>query len=138
MATFNFFQSIQARYSDLDAQGHVNNARFVSYIEEARFNYLTHLGLWDGASFLDLGLIVADVHVSYQAPIALWQSIRVGVRVSKLGNKSLVFEYMIEDAETHKTIATAETVMVSYDYRAHATQPIPAEWRARIEAFENR
>jgi len=64
--------------------------------------------------------------------------VRVGVRVSKLGNKSLVFEYMIEDAETHKTIATAETVMVSYDYRAHATQPIPAEWRARIEAFENR
>jgi acyl-CoA thioesterase FadM len=59
------------------------------------------------------------------------------VRVSKLGNKSLVFEYVIEDSETQKTIAAAETVMVSYDYRAHTTRPIPPEWRARIASYEN-
>ena len=55
--TFNFYHPIEVRYADLDPQGHENNARFFSYVEQARVNYVKSLGLWGGGSFLDFGFI---------------------------------------------------------------------------------
>lgn len=136
MSQFNFYLPIQIRYADLDTQWHVNNARTLVFIEQGRFSYLRHLNLWDGIDFFSLGLIVADVHISYQAPIFMEQAIRVGVRVSKMGNKSLTFEYRVEDETTGQSLATAETIMVAFDYHAHASIPVPQDWRQKISAFE--
>jgi acyl-CoA thioester hydrolase len=136
MSKYNFFIPVQVRYGDLDAQWHVNNTKFLNYIEQGRFSYILKLGLFDGKSFLDLGLIVADVHMAYLAPIALDQHIQVAVRVAKIGNKSLRFEYEIQDIDTGSTLATAETVMVSFNYHTHTSKPVPEEWRKKISAFE--
>lgn len=136
MADFRFYYPISVRYGDLDPQWHVNNARFVTYLEQARVAYVMELGLFSGESFLDFEMIVADVHVVYHRPIKLTQRVRVGVRVSRLGNKSMLFEYAIEDADTGEVAATAETVMVSYDFRADSSKPVPDEWRQRIAEFE--
>jgi acyl-CoA thioester hydrolase len=136
MIDFNFYFPIQVRYGDLDPQWHVNNAKFLTYFEQARFAYLVELRLWDGKSFLDLGLIVADVHVSYKAPITLGQMVRVGVRVQKIGTKSLTYACQIEDETTHVVLATAEIVGVSYNYHTHSTQPVPEDWRQKISQYE--
>lgn len=136
MNKFNFILPIQVRYGDLDAQWHVNNTKFLNYVEQGRFAYIMNLGLFDGKSFLDLGLIVADVHMSYQAPIELGQNIQVAVRVAHIGNKSLRFEYEIQDLDTGKPLATAETVMVSFDYHTHTSKPVSEEWRKKISVFE--
>ncbi len=105
-------------------------------LEHARFSYLMELGLFDGKSFFDLGLIVADVHLSYLAPIELEQKIRVGVRVAKIGTKSMVFEYEVVEEDTGAVLVKSETVMVAYDYHTHQSIPVPANWRERIGAFE--
>jgi acyl-CoA thioester hydrolase len=126
------------RYGDLDPQWHVNNAHFITFIEQARFAYLLEVGLFDGVSFVDLGLIVADVHIAYLAPIVLGQNIRVGVRVARIGHKSLTFEYQIEDGATNQPLATAETVMVAYDYHTHTSQPVSDGWREKIEQYESK
>lgn len=136
MDNFRFSYPIQVRYGDLDPQWHVNNARFNTYIEQARFAYLIELGLFDGKSFFDLPLIVADVHVAYLAPIALGQAIRVGVHVTRIGKKSLTFEYRIEDETTGQPLASAETVMVSYDYPTRQSTPVSAHWRQVLSAYE--
>ena len=78
MTGYSFFIPIKVRYSDLDAQWHVNHTRFLTYIEQARLEYLQHLGLFDGKSFLDLRVIIADVHVLYIEPLVLGQIVRVG------------------------------------------------------------
>jgi acyl-CoA thioester hydrolase len=116
----------------------VNNAHFVMFLEQTRFNYLTHTGLFDGKSFFDLGLIVADVHVTYRAPIDMNQKIRVGCRVSRIGNKSLTFAYQIEEEGTELVFATAESIMVAYDYHSHQSIAVPQEWRTKIAAFEGK
>jgi|GEM_PF-92190 len=138
MNSFNFYSPLQVRYGDLDPQWHVNNAHFVMFLEQARFTYLTHVGLFDGKSFFDLRLIVADVHVTYRAPIDLEQKIRVGCRVSHIGNKSLTFEYQIEEEGTGLIFATAETIMVAYDYHTHQSIQVSQEWRSKITAFEGK
>jgi len=136
MSDFHFYCPIQLRYSDLDPQWHVNNARILTFLEQARFTYITELGLFKGNNFFDLGLIVADVHVAYTAPIELGQSVRVGVRTSRIGNKSLTFEYQVEDENAHQVLAKGETVMVAYDYHTRTSMPVPAEWRQVIGKFE--
>jgi acyl-CoA thioester hydrolase len=136
MSEYKFFSPVQVRYGDLDTQWHVNNAHTVTFIEAARFDYIQAVGLFDGESFLDMGLIVADVHVVYLAPIKLTQNIRIGVRVAKIGTKSLTLEYQIEDESDGSVLTRAETVMVCFDYRKNESKPVPDEWRAKISAFE--
>ena len=95
--TFRFFHPIIVRYGDLDPQGHVNNAAFLTYLEHARVNYIRHLGLWDGKSFLKIGFILARIELDYKAPILMTDEVEVGVRTSRLGNKSLDMEYLSEN-----------------------------------------
>lgn len=136
MADFRFFHPIEVRYGDLDPQWHVNNAKFLTYFEQARISYVSHLGLWDGRSFLDIGFILASVSVNFHAPVIFRQNIRVGVRVTRLGNKSLEMSYLLEDADTGQALATGSSVMVTYDYRTQTTIPLPEDWRQKIAAFE--
>jgi acyl-CoA thioester hydrolase len=136
MSEYRFYHPIEVRYGDLDPQGHVNNARYLTYIEQARIAYVRELGLWDGKSFQDIGIILAEAHVSYKAAILWGQSIRVGVRISRLGNKSFDWSYSIEDSETRIIHATAATIQVAYDYHTTETIPIPANWREIISDYE--
>jgi acyl-CoA thioester hydrolase len=136
MTEYNFYYPIQIRYSDLDPQWHVNNSRFLSFIESARLAYIQHLNLWDGKSFMELGLIVADAHLVYLKPIQLDQNIRIGTRVTRIGNKSLDFDYQIEDADNGMVMSTATTVMVAYSYHTLSTIRVTDEWREAISTFE--
>jgi acyl-CoA thioester hydrolase len=136
VADFRFFHPIEVRYGDLDPQGHVNNAKYLTYFEQARISYITHLGLWDGASFLDVGMILADIRITFRSPVLFTQKVRVGVRTSRLGNKSLGMDYRLDDAKTSAELASGSSVQVAYDYRTAQTIPIPARWREAISAFE--
>ena len=136
MTEFKFYHPLQMRYSDLDTQWHVNNVKFVEFMEAARFAYIGAIGIWNGKSFLDLGLIVASVHINYLKPIQPNEQIRVGVRTSRLGNKSLDLEYVIEISTSHQVATTASSVMVTYDYPSQTTIPIPEKWRQIISQYE--
>lgn len=136
MSKFHYYHKIEVRYGDLDPQGHVNNAKHLTYIEQARVNYVRSIGLWDGGSFFDIGFILADVHMVYKQPILFGTSLLVGVSVSRLGNKSLSMNYSIEDEHTKTVYAIAETVQVAYDYHSQETIPIPGRWREIITNFE--
>lgn len=136
MPDFRVYTPIQVRFSDIDALWHVNNARYLTYLELARLDYVLALGIWDGKDYSNLGLIVADIHIAYRAPILLTDKVRVGIRTGQIGNKSLRLDYVIDESDTGKVFATAESVLVAFDYRQNSSIPVPAEWRARIRAFE--
>lgn len=136
MDEFRYYCPIDIRYSDLDPQWHVNHARLVSYLEQARFRYVMDLGLFDGRSFLDFEFIIADLHIAYLAPVHAGQPVRVAMRVTRLGNKSMDMVYRIENESGDEVYVTAETVMVMFDYRTQKTHPISDLWREKIAAFE--
>ena len=137
MSDFHFYHAIQVRYADLDPQGHVNNAKFLTYFEQARLAYWIQLGIFTtDQSFMELGIILADVHITYLAPVYYGQNIKVGVHVSKLGNKSMTWEQNVVDADTGRELAKGEVVVVAYDYREEKTVSIPQDWREKISMFE--
>ena len=136
MSEFRFYHPIEVRYGDLDPQQHVNNAKYLTYIEQARIAYVQTTGLWDGKSFQDIGIILAEATVSYKSPILWGQTVQVGVRVSRLGNKSFDWAYIIQDVNRKQIHATASTIQVAYNYHLSKTIPIPDDWRKIITTFE--
>lgn len=136
MGGFHFYHPIEVRYGDLDPQGHVNNARYLTYFEQARISYIQNLGLWQPGSFLNIGVILADVHVTFRSAVLFGQKIRVGARITRLGNKSMEMQYQLEDAEIGQVAAAGSSVLVAYEYTAQRSILIPDAWRAAIQAFE--
>ena len=138
MNTYRFQFPIIIRYSDLDPQWHVNNARFLSFAEQARFAYLVELGLFDGKSFWDLPLIVGDVHCRYLVPIDPGVTVMVSTGVISFGTKSLVMGTLITSEDGSVIHAEMETIMVAYDYRSKKAVPISDELKKRLEDYEGK
>jgi acyl-CoA thioester hydrolase len=137
MSDFHFYHPVEVRYGDLDPQGHVNNAKHLTYFEQGRIAYMINLGLFTkDQSFMEIGVILADVHITYHEPVYYGQDIKVGVHAVKLRNKSMTWEQNIVDADTGRELAKGEVVMVTYDYRTEKTIPIPRAWRDKIIEFE--
>jgi acyl-CoA thioester hydrolase len=136
MSAYHFSYPIEVRYGDLDPQGHVNNAKYLTYMEQARVAYIRRLGIWKGDSFLDIGIILAEARVSFHKAITLGMDVRVAVRVSKLGHKSLTMEYQLENGPGGEQLASGDSVLVAYDYRSGQTIPVPDDWRQLILELE--
>lgn len=135
---YRYSTTIPIRYGDMDTLGHVNNAKYLTYLEQSRISYIRDRGLWDG-SLSAQGLIVARIEIDYRAPISMddGQAI-VWTRVSRIGNKSfdMTQVVMVERGEHVITAAEAKSVIVVYDYTASVTAPIPDSWRTLITSFD--
>lgn len=135
---FTYYYPITIRYSDLDPQEHVNNAVYLSYLESARLGYYKEVGIWDAEKGIKTGMVVARIEIDYLAPITLGQSIQVGLRVERMGNKSLTFAFLIESVSSGKALARGISVMVAYDNQTERSIPLPEDWRRLINLFEER
>jgi acyl-CoA thioester hydrolase len=118
----------QVRFRDLDPMGHVNNAVFLTYLEQARIAFFEQQGV--SVALDDMNMIVARVEIDFRAPVRLGQAVEVAVSATRFGTKSFDLEYELTvDGET---VAEAKTVQVAYDYRRREPVAIPAEWRDRL------
>ncbi len=128
---------VEVRFSDLDAMRHVNNATYLTYIEEARIAYFNEVFKREKNN-LDYSAIVARIEMDYIQPINLGDKVEVFTRVSKIGNKSTDVEniIMIERDGNKLAAATALTKLVAYDYKKLQSIQIPDDVRRKIEVFE--
>ncbi|GIV27349.1 MAG: thioesterase [Bacteroidia bacterium] len=121
---------IQVRYIDIDMQGHVNNATFLSYIEQARVIFFNTF-LPDN-DFKKNGLIIARTEINYYEPILLNEEILCGTRIGQIGNKSFTFENIIYTPKNNSIKCFAKSVMVCYDYELNCTKEVPTEWKEKF------
>lgn len=131
MTDFEYWTDVELRYSDLDTANHVNNAIYVTYLEQARIGYfrdVMDLGLDD------LDLVVAHVEVDFRTAIRWGAEISVGTRVVELGTKS--FRMVYEIRADGEVAATGETVQVALEPDGSGSRSVPESWRERIEAHE--
>jgi acyl-CoA thioester hydrolase len=125
---------LEVRFRDIDAFGHVNNAVFSSYLEQARIHYL--LDALESPRFERLPLILARVELDYRAPIMFGDPIEVLTRVDWIGRSSIAMSHELFAAE--RLAAQASTVLVTYDYDRAKPMPVPDDWRRRFADVEGR
>lgn len=133
---FRYFHTLEVRYGDIDAQRHLNNARYFTFMEQARIGYLLELGLWDSGDFEGVGMILAEQKCTYLQPILFGQSIDVGVRISRLGNKSFTMEYVFVETGSAELLAYGYSIQVAFNYTLGTSMAIPDDWRRAVERYE--
>jgi len=120
-----FTISFTVRFRDVDAIGHVNNAVYFTYMEQARTEYWMRLfGL---ESLNQISFIVARAECDFKKPAHFGDEIEVSIWTSSVGNTSFVWEYEIRNAKDSDLFAKGKTIQVYFDYRLRKGIPIPAE-----------
>lgn len=135
---FRFRLPIAIRYGDMDTLGHVNNAKYLTYVEQARIRYIRELALWSGG-VSEMGLIVARIECDYKLPLTMDDGEAIVYqRVTRMGTKSFDIEFVItrKDASGEAVAAQGKVVLVVYDYNHNTSVTMPEEWRAKIVAYE--
>jgi acyl-CoA thioester hydrolase len=133
---FSYYHPITVRYSDLDPQGHVNNAVYLTYVESARLGYYGATGIWQGDSGSLTGMVVAHLDIDYLASVTLGMALRVGIGLVRIGNKSLTLAFQIEALPDRRIMARGTSVMVAFDNAAQKSRPFPPDWREKIRRYE--
>ena len=102
--------------------GHVNNAVFSTYLEEARIDVLGGLRPF----------ILARVEIDFRSQRRAGEEIEIGTRCSRIGTKSFDLQHEIWAGD--RLVAEAKSVLVGYDYERGQSAAIPERWRKRLSA----
>lgn len=87
--TFLDSHTIQVRWGDMDALGHINNAMYFRYMESARVAYLSKIGILLGHD--NQSFVLANTMCNFILPTSYPANITIETYVSKLGNSSVDF-----------------------------------------------
>lgn len=131
-----FSTDVAVRWSDMDAYGHVNNARVVTLLEEARIELLFGEGARCGAQALTEGVVVVELVVRYRQPLVYSASpVRVRLWVSELRAASFVLDYVM--AATDGDAVTARTQLAAYDAGAQRSRRLTPVEREFLATFRD-
>jgi acyl-CoA thioester hydrolase len=123
---------VAVRFADTDMMGHVNNAAYNVFLEDARIAYFQSLMTESGEHFFGRGLIVARVEIDYVRPVFFGAPIEAEVCILGVGRSSFRVGYVLW--QRGHEVARATTVQVAYDYEANASRPLDDVERKVLEA----
>ncbi|MBA3428682.1 MAG: acyl-CoA thioesterase [Actinobacteria bacterium] len=120
MTDFPFVHRERVRFNDSDALGHVNNAVYSTYLEQARIGVLGGL----------VEFILARVEIDFRAELRDAEEVEIRSRLDRIGTKS--FDLWHDLHAGGVLVAEAKSVLVSYDYALGRSIPVPHELRRRL------
>ncbi|MGH3003239.1 MAG: acyl-CoA thioesterase [Gaiellaceae bacterium] len=120
MPEYPWIQHEHVRFRDCDAMGHVNNAVYSTYLEQARIAILGDLEPF----------ILARVEIDFRAELHEGEKVEVHSRCSRVGTKSFDLEHRITAGG--RLVAEAKSVLVGYDYTLSASVPLTDTQRRRL------
>ena len=122
------------RWNDLDAFGHINNANYLTFIQEVRADFTWYSRIAKGLKPMSSDMVVARAEIDYLEPINQGGfEIDIAVWVSKIGNSSFTLEYeLTSKAGIH---ARAKTVQVAVDMATKRSRAINDEERTLLTQY---
>ena len=128
-----FTADIAARWRDLDAFNHVNNSNYLTYLEEARLQWLSHVpGPWFGEHAMP---VMAAVQLNYRRPIEWPAQLHVQLYCERIGNSSMTIAHRIVDArDGERLYCDGHVVMVWMDPASGKPVPLPEAIRSAVGA----
>ena len=137
LSNFQHILEVPVRFMDMDALQHVNNARYLNFLEESRIAYSQEL-LDVFNSIQELNVLVARVEIDFLRPVLFGEKLQVYTRISKLGTKSFTFESVVTTTNEKGEFPAAKALqtLVAFDPETHKTTVISPKLRARIIEIE--
>ena len=128
--SYRYWGTETVRFADLDMLGHVNNKAYATYYETARVGYMSARGLSDG---LKVGMALVRLEIDYRKEIRYPATLKLGVRLCKLGNSSLTLACAIFDGEV--CASTSKSVAVRFDAETRSSKPFSPAERQTLESY---
>ena len=133
-----FALRLTVRFSDCDPLGHVNNAVYSTYLEQARID------LWRKQAGYELrraasgrqprgeGFILARTEIDFRSQAHDGDELEVRLGLEGFGRTSAKYSYEIVDVETGRLVVEAKSVQVWYDYDTGKPAPLSEETKAKL------
>ena len=126
---------IVVRFSDCDPLGHVNNAKYSTYLEQARIVLWRTQGGFELRSAAQAGgnrgegFILARTEINFRSQAHDGDELDVRLSLERFGRTSATYSYEILHVETGRLVADAKTVQVWYDYDAERPKELSVDLR---------
>lgn len=131
---FSHYTPIVVRWGDMDALGHINNAKFFTYDEQARMEYFSRFDKLVPRMWEVEGLILARLGCDFLQQLHHPATVDMGFRISRFGRSSMETECAVFDGE--RLVAVLQGVVVWFNYQAQKSALIPDVVKAAIRERE--
>ena len=122
---FHFFHRLRVRYSEIDGQAVVFNARYLDYADLGVTEYFRALGIPTVPGPTTPEFHTVRTSVDYKVPIRLDEEIDIGVRTARIGHTSVTFALELHGRDAEDLRAIIELVYVHVDLATGKSQPVP-------------
>jgi acyl-CoA thioester hydrolase len=135
---FKFYYRLRVRYAEIDAQGIVFNAHYLTYFDTAIYEYLRALAFDYLSHVRERGhdFHTVKVVVEFQKPFRFDDKIEVGVRVLRLGGSSLTFQLELFLKDGKDPHASGLVIWVNADQESGKSAKLPDQLVERIKRHE--
>lgn len=108
----------------LDLYSHVNNARYIEFLEEARWNYYEELYNMNSEIMEGKAFLIVNININYRFPAVLGDVLLINVTVKHVGNKSIVLHQEIFLENSGKVVVDADVTFVITDITTGKALPM--------------
>jgi acyl-CoA thioester hydrolase len=130
---FAYAHRLSVRFRDCDAMGHVNHAVYFTYFEQCRLTFWREI---TGTPSPHTRVIIARAECDYRSPAHFGDELEVRLAVGEIGRSSFTLAYEIALVVGGRLVASGKTVMVSYDYAAGGSVPLPEATRELLQRLK--
>jgi thioesterase-3 len=124
--------NIKVRGYHLDMYGHVNNARYLEFLEEARWALMEEQPAVAGLHARGLSFVVVNINIDYRRPATNGDELTIASRLAHVGNRSMAFEQVVTLAGTDEVVAQARVTFVLVDSASGRPVVIDDELRTAL------
>jgi acyl-CoA thioester hydrolase len=135
-AAFGRFLPVAARWNDVDAFGHVNNAEFYAYFDTAVVRYLHEIGAIEARGGREVTVVAAS-GASFFAEVLFTDRVDVGLRIDRLGTSSVRYGIGVFRNDDPQAAVAGHFTHVFVDRATRRPVPIPPEVRAAFERLQD-
>ncbi|MDT3666641.1 YbgC/FadM family acyl-CoA thioesterase [Cronobacter dublinensis] len=124
---------IKVRGYHIDVYQHVNNARYLEFLEEARWDGLENVESFKWMMAHNIAFIVVNININYRRPAVLGDVLTITSEMKQLNGKSGVLSQVITLGPEDEVVADALITFVCVDLKTQKALPIEGELREKLE-----
>ncbi|MDF0605646.1 acyl-CoA thioesterase [Neisseriaceae bacterium TC5R-5] len=124
---------IKVRGYHLDVYGHVNNARYLEFLEEARWGFFEEYGDLDWFMQTGLALLVVNININYRYPASMGEQLAIQTSVKSTSQRSAVIYQRIQLAGSEQLVAEADITFVVFDAKQNKSVPLEGRLKELLQ-----
>ena len=129
---------IKVRGYHLDVYQHVNNARYLEFLEEARWDGLENSPAFQWMMEKNIAFVVVNININYRRPAVLGDVLTVSSKLEQLNGKSGTLSQVVTLNPNGEVVADALITFVCIDLKTQKALPLEGELRAILDQMNLR